>query len=102
MNAQPNNEINYQDPMRSMNSYLQRQSRKSTSLFEGNGHVSDLVEEHGQDRHGQEWAQMEARLQRSRERIEKAITAVKMASANAAQFDDDEMPIVSMALRPNH
>ena len=67
-----------------MNSYLQRQSHKSVALFDGSGHFG----EGGGNQ--QEWLRMEECLQRTRERIEKAVLAMKMASTNnATQFDDD-------------
>ncbi len=65
-----------------MNSYLQHQSRKSTTFFEGSACFGDVDQQ-------REWSRMEERLQCTRERIEKAVLAMKMASANAAQLDDD-------------
>ena len=86
MNTNLVNEINSLPSGRSMNSYLQRQSRKSLTLFEGNNDLSGPAEAIDQQ---QEWLLMEKRLQHMRDRIEKAVLAVKLSSANAAQFDDD-------------
>jgi len=72
---------------RSMNSYLQRQSRKSIALFEGSDQLSHLTSNQ------QEWLRMEECLKHTRERIEKVVLAMKMASANnVAQFDDEGAP----------
>ena len=86
MNTQSINDTSRKQPGRSMNSYLQHQSRKSMAVFEGSSHLGEAGHK---DDSQQEWLRMEECLQRTRERIEKAVLAVKMASVNASQFDDD-------------
>jgi len=79
-------DMNQMRTERSINSYLQHQSRKSVALFEGNDQMSNVSNQ-------QEWLRMEECLQRTRERIEKVVLAMKMASANnVAQFDDESTP----------
>jgi hypothetical protein len=86
MNMQSTTDMNKSGPERSMNSYLLRQSRKSAALFEGSDQISSATS--GQ----QEWLRMEECLQRSRERIEKVVLSMKMASANNVTQFDDEAP----------
>jgi len=87
---------------RSLNTYLEHQSRKDTSLFEGNGGLQDLmisprpfntdqasVGSAARNPNQQELHQMEQWLKRSRANIEQAI-----ARAGHARLDDDDLSSV--------
>jgi len=70
---------------RRISDYLDHQSHKSASFFEGEGNLSE------------EWEQMAQGLKASRACVEKAI-----ATAHLAQMDDYDMPPLPVGLGQSH